>query len=97
MRVGAGRLRIITGVFCMKSAKPFGMAENVDLTVGMCIRDMLFRPVHEGFRAFTGSANYTQLTAKLSSFILSRGHQWAEDGKHPPHAPISAPSYKLLR
>ena len=88
--MGADKLRIITGysAHTMASwhiteiAKRFDRVVNIDLTVGMCARDMLFRPVHEGFKALTQDSRY-KFTCKYiteGSPVHTKIYLWEKDG-----------------
>ena len=87
---GADTLRIISGYssHAMASwhiseiAKRLGKNINIELIVGMCMKDMLFRPVHEGFK---------ELMKNIPSFSCryivngradhSKTYLWEKEGK----------------
>lgn len=87
---GADKLRIITGYSAhtmaswhiMEIAKRFDRAVNIELTVGMCARDMLFRPVYEGFKALTQDSRY-KFTCKYITEgepVSTNLYLWEKDG-----------------
>ncbi len=92
---GADKLRIITGYSAhtmvswhiTEIAKRFDRAVNIDLTVGMCIRDRLFRPIHEGFKSIMKNG-YGDCKSKLTCKYITEGspvhtkiYLWEKDEK----------------
>ena len=87
---GADRLRIISGYSAHTMAswhmaeleERFGQTVDIDLTVGMCCRDMLFRPVHEGFREImSGTPSFTCKYIVEGSPVHTKLYLWEKDRK----------------
>lgn len=92
---GAEKLRIISGYSAHTMAswhiseieERFKKAVNIELTVGMCCRDMLFRPVHEGFKSIMENG-YGDCKSKFTCKYIVEGNPvhtklylWEKDGR----------------
>ena len=92
---GADKLRIISGYSAhtmvswhiSEIEKRFERPVRIDLTVGMCIRDMLFRPIHEGFKSIMKNRCSERKSEFICKYIVegspvhTKLYLWEKDGK----------------
>ena len=87
---GADTLRIISGYASHTMAswhisqirEMFGKSVNIELIVGMCKKDMMFRPVHEGFREIMNTSPF--FTCKYISeakTVHTKLYLWEKEGR----------------
>lgn len=90
LSLGADTLRIISGYSAHTMAswhineihERFGTEPEIELTVGMCMRDMLFRPVHEGFKAVMNErADFVCRYITGGVPVHTKLYLWKKDGK----------------
>lgn len=95
VREGADKLRIISGYSAhtmvswhiSELGKRFEAPVSIDLTVGMCIRDKLFKSVHEGFKSLmrNGCENYrADFVCKYiveGKPVHTKLYLWEKDGR----------------
>ena len=87
---GADTLRIISGYASHIMAswhisqvnERIGRSVNIELIVGMCKKDMLFRPVHEGFREIMNTSPFfTCRYISEAKAVHTNLYLWEKEGK----------------
>ena len=87
---GADTLKIISGYSSHAMAswhisqirELCGKSVNIELIVGMCKKDMLFRPVHEGFREIMNTSPFfTCRYISEAKAVHTKLYLWEKEGK----------------